>query len=273
MKQIRTDELKTIQLKILDTVANFCDERGINYWLNAGTLLGAIRHKGYIPWDDDIDLGMLRPDYDRFMKEFNGTNPRYEFRCIELDPQFDVEFGKVFDKTTVLYEPDETGIKTAVYIDIFVYDNVPDDEAECRKMLRKQRIYGILNAARVFPVHTRPNGNMLKKTLVYIIRAAAHMIPYSILPKNYFAAKAVQNSKRFVYKDTKRIGNLTGKYCKTYSIELIRPFVDVEFEGKKYKAPVGYDEWLRTTYGDYMQFPPEKERVSRHDFKAYWIHD
>ena len=72
MREIGVNELKLIQLEILDVVAKFCEERGINYWLNAGTLLGAVRHKGYIPWDDDIDLGMLRPDYDRFISEFDG---------------------------------------------------------------------------------------------------------------------------------------------------------------------------------------------------------
>ena len=67
MKQVTGEQLKKIQLEILDVVTQFCDANGIRYWLDSGTLLGAIRHKGYIPWDDDVDLGMLREDYERFL--------------------------------------------------------------------------------------------------------------------------------------------------------------------------------------------------------------
>ena len=77
MREILLDELKKTQIEILDVVDTFCRENNINYWLDSGTLLGAIRHGGYIPWDDDIDIGMLRKDYDIFLKKFNEKNERY----------------------------------------------------------------------------------------------------------------------------------------------------------------------------------------------------
>ena len=95
MRQIGMDELKKIQLEILDAVSAFCTKHGITYWLDGGTLIGTVRHKGYIPWDDDIDLGMLRPDYDRFIKEFNAHNSRYRLVCRENDPDFYQAFAKV----------------------------------------------------------------------------------------------------------------------------------------------------------------------------------
>ena len=82
MKQVTGEQLKKIQLEILDVVTQFCDANGIRYWLDSGTLLGAIRHKGYIPWDDDVDLGMLREDYERFLSIFNKSNDRY--RAVSL---------------------------------------------------------------------------------------------------------------------------------------------------------------------------------------------
>ena len=83
MKNISVEELKSVQIAILDVVSKYCDEHGIRYWLDGGTLLGAVRHKGYIPWDDDIDLGMLRPDFDRFIHEFNRYDSRYVVGCVE----------------------------------------------------------------------------------------------------------------------------------------------------------------------------------------------
>ena len=133
MKKITVEELKKFQLEILGVVADFCEKNNIKYWIDSGTLLGAIRHKGYIPWDDDIDVGMLREDYNKFSKIFNEKNNRYKFVCIENTPDLFVPHGKVCDTTTELYEPDETGHKTSINIDIFVYDNAPDDDKQVKK--------------------------------------------------------------------------------------------------------------------------------------------
>ena len=103
MEYMTLEEIRKTDIEILDVIAKFCDERKINYWIDCGTLLGAIRHKGFIPWDDDIDLGMLRPDYDRFMKEFNGYNSRYEFHCFENDSNWIRAFGRVVDTETITH--------------------------------------------------------------------------------------------------------------------------------------------------------------------------
>ena len=107
MRRIYIDELKKIQINILDQVADFCNKNDISYWLDCGTLLGAVRHKGYIPWDDDVDIGMFRSDFDRFLNLFNQSNERYKVYNIENNNEFYYPFGKVLDTTTILYEPDE----------------------------------------------------------------------------------------------------------------------------------------------------------------------
>lgn len=96
MKQLNEEEVKIYQLGILNTVTDFCEKNKIKYWLDSGTLLGAIRHKGYIPWDDDIDIGMLRVDFDRFMHTFNQEGGRYKFICNELDAACVYPYGKVW---------------------------------------------------------------------------------------------------------------------------------------------------------------------------------
>ena len=264
MKQLDINELREIQLEILDVVTKFCDEHEITYWLDGGNLIGAIRHKGYIPWDDDIDLGMLRPDYEKFMRLFNESNTRYKFVCFELDSNFYMPFGKVFDTETVMYEPDEKGIKTAVFVDIFVYDNAPDDEGKTNGMFRKRNICYAGNLLRQTRMLQKPSGNILRQLAVYVMRAAVR-----IFPRNYFVRKMVENSKRYINADTKRIGNFLGETRMTCRKEVFRSFTLGEFEGRHYKIPIGYDEYLREFYGDYMQLPPVEKRVPKHKLKAY----
>ena len=266
MRQINVDELKNIQLEITDVVMKFCDEHDIYCFLNYGTLLGAVRHKGYIPWDDDIDLGMLRPDYDKFMSLFNAENTRYKFRCLENDPNCPSHCGKVFDTTTELYEPDrKTGLKLAINIDIFVMDNAPDDDKVLKKLFIRQYIFRKLHFARILPVSAPANGNLIKRIITRCALLAAHIIPTSIMPKNYFAVKLLEGSKRYISENTKRVG-WDGR---AIDREKISNFIYADFEGRKYKIPSGYDEWLTTVYGDYMTPPSERDKASHHHFEAF----
>ena len=262
MRKIGSDELKILQLGILDCVADYCQRNGITYWLDCGTLLGAIRNNGYIPWDDDIDIGMLRDDFDRFIHEFNGFNERYQVHCIENDSNFYFGFAKVLDIQTVLYEPDENGQKHSVNIDVVVYDNAPDDEKELNKAFRKRDYYRTCNILRNY--HNKPSGNILRRILVRFMRLAV-----KILPKGYYCRKLVENAKQYNDEQTTRVGNFLGFYNMTCSKKALESFDTHIFEGKNYVIPVGYDEWLRSFYNDYMKLPPEEQRVSHHRFAAY----
>ena len=110
MRKISDEDMKALALTMLKDVAKFCDDHNIKYYLCGGTLLGAVRHKGFIPWDDDIDIMMPRPDYLRFLELYNGTNPRYVVKAIENDETYWRTFAKVFDTATHLEEP-------AIYLD------------------------------------------------------------------------------------------------------------------------------------------------------------
>lgn len=261
MRQIAGEELKKIQLQILDVVSAFCEEYHINYWLDCGTLLGAIRHKGYIPWDDDIDIGMLRPDYDRFMKLFNEKNKKYQFKSIENDRSFCYAYGKVLDMDTVLYEPDKNGVKLAINIDVFVYDNVPDDDRALRRMFRKRNLY---NFCDYFHRINKPHGNWMKKLGIFMIQTA--LLPF---PNNYFCVKKNKNAKKYLNRNTKRVGNVSAGDYAYWDKDILQEFTYAEFENKKYRIPVEYDKYLREFYGNYMELPPEEKRVTHHKFEAY----
>ena len=264
--QLSLDELKRHQLGILDAVATFCDQQGIPYYLSGGTLLGAVRHQGYIPWDDDIDICMMREDYERFIRIFNDANDRYKVWSIENNPKFLREYGKVLDTHTVLYEPDESGKKLCVNIDLFINDSAPDDDRlvnalyDRRDLLRKKKIL------REQSKYQRVTGF---HSLWYYIRG----IFRRMIPERYYVRKLVENARRYDDPKSEYIGDFSGYYHGQARVKVPRAIfteaVLLDFEGKKYKAPIGYDAWLTALYGDYMVLPPVEERVSHHSFIAY----
>ena len=270
MRKIGIDELRKIQLEIMDVVMKFCEEHNILCFLDAGTLLGAIRHKGYIPWDNDIDVGMLRPDYDKFIRLFNEENTRYKFYSLENDHECIQPFGKVFDLNTEYYEPDKrTGNKIFVNIDIWPMDNAPDDDRVLKRMFRWQHILRNFHSARYLPMFTPPNGNICKKLIAYCARITMNLIPISIIPKNYFAWKVLKNAKQYVSTPTRRVGSFMGWHELVMDREKFEKFTYAEFEGRKCKIPSGYDEWLTKLYGDYMQLPPKSKQIAHHYFEAF----
>ena len=280
MKRIEPDELKQLELDILDYVAKFCDEHEITYWLDFGTLIGAIRHKGYIPWDDDIDISMMRADYNKFIKLFTSAQTgKYKMRCMENDPNCGLLFGKIRNTETLLFdhqkisgEPNTLKIKAnkhlGVYIDIFIYDNAPEDDNELKKIFRKRNFYRKITQLRT--KKRRPQGNFFRRTCSYAVRLLSKII-FSPLPINYFAKKAAKIFQKYELFPAKRVACFTTSYSAAIDKHVFDSFIDVDFEGRKYKAPSGYDELLRAYYGDYMQLPPVEERTSKHELTAYMI--
>lgn len=267
MKKIEVDELKKIQLDILCFVDDFCRRNKIDYWIDCGTLLGAVRHGGYIPWDDDIDIGMLREDYDKFNNIFNDCNvqSRYQFVSIENNKQFYLAYGKVVDNNTVLIEE---GHKIGVNIDIFVYDNVPEDFVKQKRMFDKRdflmRCYGYSQDR----ICTYKENNL--KHLLRICRKIFFCGLQTLIPGG-FIGLLVRNCKKYANIETTTVGNLSAFARMVCKKDVFNSFVELEFEGKMFKAPVGYGDWLKAFYGNYMELPPIEKRISHHDFEAYYL--
>lgn len=264
MKEIGVEELKKIQIDILDYVYNFCKENNIKFWLDSGTLLGAVRHKGYIPWDDDIDLGMLREDYEKFRKLANKFEGKYKFVCGEDDNTLFFSYGKVLDMSTIMYDNDINGFKYNVNIDIFVYDKAPSDEAMLKKAFDKRDFYRTLTTYQAMK-NIVPDNNIAVK----LVKTLLHYV-LQIFPEGTFMRKHVQNSRQYENTNFERIGNFTGYFRASCNIHAFDDTVLLDFEGKKYPAPVGWDEWLSEMYGDYMTPPPEEKRISTHKFVCFY---
>ena len=254
MRKLNLEQLKKARVEFLDVVVKFCDEHNIGYFLNFGTLLGAVRHKGYIPWDDDIDIGMLRPDYDKFMAAFDDYNPRYACRCVDKDPQFGLLSGIAYDKR-------------GVGIDIFCLDNAPDDERALKRMCARYFFYRILFGAKFRRISDKFLGRpFYQRVLGRILCAVMHSLPISA---SYLRKKILNIAKMYQNEHTRRVGNFQGTILAIIEREKMANTVYAEFEGKQYKIPVGYDEWLRKLYGDYMKLPPKYMQVPKHGGIGY----
>ena len=267
MKQIDSvDELKSIQLNILLKVHQFCVENNIKYSLADGTLLGAVRHKGYIPWDDDIDICMERKDYHRFINEFPDVfKNEIAVVSMERDTQWAFPFAKAYDVRTVLKEKATNNKpQIGVNIDIFPLDDVPNGDAfeDYNKRRKKMFLFFRTKALKW------REGRSLKNNL--------SMIAVKVLLSPFSHRKLSEFMDTYAQKNNGKSYSLLYECCLgmilkgPFPKEVFKETIDMPFEGHLLKVMSGYHVCLTCSYGNYMQLPPIEKRTSHHAFKAYW---
>lgn len=265
---ISDTEMKRIQVEMLKEVAKFCDENSIRYYLTGGTLLGAVRHKGFIPWDDDIDLDMPRPDYDRLIEISNGRIGKYIVMPPLENKDNDALFLKIYDPTTVVKETVSTlnGEKNhfvQVFIDIFPLEGLPSN-----RLIFKLHCLYVHVLVGFF--RTKVNGTSGKSTGKRIIRL--FMLPIVKFTNVMFWKKKISKAvRKYNFDESKYIGVLLSRNrFKDYQLKSdYVPYDDsLEFEGYNFHAPSSYHEHLVNLYGDYMKLPPVEMRNSGHTLMA-----
>lgn len=282
MRKITMDEMKSIELEMLKDVAAFCDKNHIRYYLCGGTLLGAVRHKGFIPWDDDIDIIMPRPDYLKFVSTYNGATERYYVKSIENDPQYWRTFAKVFDARTFLKE-DAISVEkpgNAVFIDIFPSDGLPPSRWKQRILFKEQEFLNFLYHGSAWTYTRSHKYNDSKSQFAKakgIIRTILKFVAVTVLhplPTRKLIRIINANASKYPFDESEEVAAIVdcayGGARERISRAKYAPRIEFDFEGCKFWGPAGYEEYLTHLYGNYMEMPPVDRRVTHHDFEAYW---
>lgn len=259
-------KLQDTELSILKDFDRFCRERGIEYFGCGGTLLGAVRHGGFIPWDDDLDVGMTREHYERFLKAAReDAAGDYALLNADTDPSFPVMITKWYRKGTVFRDEDAVvcGYHSGIGVDIFCFDNVADDRSALRRQAMKAWCFGKLLILRQIPNPTIYEGGFKGKAAAVISRIANRALKILRISPEYLYRQAKEAAVRYQKEQTKRVAFLFDPtpYTSMLKRSDIYPVRELSFEGVKFLFPHRPEVYLRTRYGrDFMKLPPEDKR-------------
>ena len=260
-------EIQQMELGIMEYIHEVCQKIGVKYFLAYGSLIGAVRHQGFIPWDDDMDICMLRDDYEK-LQDYLIAHPdeRYEVMSYKNNINYVYPFMKVQDNHTYLVEEDvRIDSDMGIYVDIFPVDGYEDDQAfkdKMTKIIKKRQLScysfkGITNTKSVVNSMIR----YISVIIFYFTNTNKYVSQIDELAKS----RKVENYEQvdyLIYKDMNK---------PVWKREWLEQVESGSFEGKEFMIPKHYHEILTSDYGDYMQLPPVEQRVSHHDFKLWKI--
>lgn len=248
-KKLTLQEVKTRELKILDYFVSICEKYHLTYYLTDGTLLGAIRHKGFIPWDDDIDVSMSRVDYEKFL-DVCKNEKSVDFMVLTPEPEnYPYNFIKIVDLGTRLIEEEMMDIPNmGIWIDVLPLDGIKVPNGLHVKILKYLNLARAAASYKVCPQ---------KRKGMYWQWKICRIIGLKTLQRLY-----TKISRRYEFGKVPYVGWTQIAFRALYPKHVFEKTTKVTFEGKEYNAPLGYDEYLRIQYKNYMELPPEEKRTA-----------
>ena len=261
-----TDQHKEKLVEMLSAFDAFCKENGLRYYLSGGTLLGAIRHKGIIPWDDDIDINMPRPDCEKMQELAGNRIGKYELMAPNYEKAYHAYHWKLYDDSILVGKrmgnSGKLGKKVyPIFMDIFPIDGLPDTEEgniEHYKQIIYRKKWANLNWAKRNP-YRNPIKKLKRAILTFIAKRKGVETCFNAV---------IDHAKSIPFEEAEYIGvMMTNVHTTEERVKKSEylPVVEVEFEGKMFPAPANYDTYLRQLYGDkYMELPPVHKRITRH---------
>lgn len=252
--------------EIFSSVSEICEKNNLRYFGIGGTCLGAVRHKGFIPWDDDIDIAMPREDYEQFRKIADSELP-HNLRIMDMNNclHYECLFMKVYDINSTLIQKglsDYPDRYTGVYVDIMPLDGLPKNNIKQKIYFTRLAILRRLNWWRRFP-----------KAVGKTRWAKLHIIRHKILmifPYNFFSNQYIRIQKKYKFDESEftSYGWSYGARKWIFSTKDFEEYEDLPFENTYMRCPKGYDSFLKILFGDYMKLPPKSEQKRKHDVVA-----
>ena len=264
-RKLGESEYKQKILEVLIKADRICREKGIGYMIACGTLLGAVRHGGFIPWDDDIDIMIRREDYPALKKAIDESDCGLHFLGVEDPENTNYPFAKICAEDTVLVERNFLPVEgLGAYVDVFLLDWLPSEEAA------RLRFHKRLVPLRKLAQHSSRVGyDKSGGAKTRLLRALAFRLTRPLDPRklNRRLNRLCQS-----YKGPDRDwSGIAWSRRECYPRAAVEPFRPIVFEGHEFMGPADPDAVLRISYGDYMQLPPPEQRVKTHNFDCwYW---
>lgn len=269
-KQLKIEEIKSLGFEVLCNFRQVCVANGLRYSLTGGTLLGAVRHQGFIPWDDDIDVMMPRPDYDRLMEL--GKTEELPFRLLSWEnsgEDYPYPFAKACHPDTVLIEDDTRpgGVELGVYVDIFPVDGAGQSAREAKlRCMTFQVLHGLKICANWSSFRRSNLRKWYYEPARYVCYLLSRCLGRRLIDWMLFRTISACDFASSCY-----AGRLVGDFGSREIMPrtIFEDLTELTFEGQKFAAIRQADLFLTQLYGDYMQLPPEEKRVTHHHFVAY----
>lgn len=271
MREMTLQEIQQVSFDILKDIHEFCIENDIKYSLFAGTLIGAIRHKGFIPWDDDLDIAMPRAEYKRFVESYKSPKGYELFARERQGKDVYISFGRVCEMDKTYVDTNHwpwTKTRTGIWIDVFPIDGASSDIKKAQKQSHKnQWLWRLIGWQRKSYTSIKYSKGLIGKTR-WVCSKIAFGLYHGLVDRHIKLCQSVPFDEADNYSNWSWAGFGMREYYKTsaFSSYLLMPFENGEFYVMN-----GYDGALRAKYGDYMTLPPLEEQTPRHnESKYYW---
>lgn len=264
-ERISTEEIHELLFTMMSRFADFCDAHGIRYYLSGGTLLGAIRHKDFIPWDDDVDILVPRPDYRRLTEllrnEFIGEN--YVAQNYDLTSRYCRAHTRISDVRVVTVNESK---EECLWIDIDPMDGLPTNQFKCALFLKRAKWIKYMN-------WMSRSSHWRGRTALRTVVKPIVMLYAKLRGLDYWVEKLHRFAQTYDFDECAYVGGVATSMgpCERMKKEDYLPVVEVEFHGRTFHAPKCWHAYLTSMYGDYMKLPPKEEQVFEHYEIVKWI--
>lgn len=255
-------KVQLAQVIALDEIVRICDTHGLRYYLAGGSMLGAVRHGGFIPWDDDLDISMPRDDYERFAEICESElGEEFELQSVEKEPNYNLFLAKVRIKNTRLVDrvTANLDINQGIYVDIFPLDNCDGID---KALIKRAKRFGTLAKIKAVKLGIARKTGFIKNLSIFAVRLFAGFMSIDSLNKKVYKTMTCHKG-----------GDMYINFCSQYGYKRQTmpkqwfgngtPYM---FEGKEYMLPSEYDKVLINIYKDYMKLPPKEKQKTVHDF-------